>query len=152
MRPYCYPSDAWRWSLGFFVRPFHGADKAFRGTKQLVDCASPMDDRPKERAVQADGYPSLSHVLLHDNHSGTTLFPQVEFLFEDDEVPAYIEQAVRVELDKEGRVVAVKSAHPGINIGNFRVSQESDGSDTLHVDGYFPTQYAQSVIFLLYYR
>lgn len=100
-----------------------------------------MADLPsKERVAAVGGYPSIGHVLLHDNNSGTTLFPQVELLFEDDEIPSYIDQAVRVELDKDGRIAAIRSSQPGIKISNFRVSQESDGSDTLHVEGFFPTQ------------
>jgi hypothetical protein len=86
----------------------------------------------------------LNNVVLHDVTTGRILMPNVQFVYQGEEVaPQVLQRAwLTVQLQNDGSVLQINSTHPDARVNDFHISNDEATGETLHVEGLFPFEYS----------
>ncbi|ELR14041.1 uncharacterized protein ACA1_366530 [Acanthamoeba castellanii str. Neff] len=84
--------------------------------------------------------PILSNVVLHDVTTGKVLLPNVQFVYQGEELaPQVLQRAwITVHLQQDGSVAQINSIQPDARVNGFHLSNDETTGETLHVEGFFP--------------
>jgi hypothetical protein len=87
--------------------------------------------------------PILSNVVLHDVTTGKVLLPNVQFVYQGEELaPQVLQRAwITVQLQQDGSVAQINSVQPDARVNGFHLSNDETTGETLHVEGFFPFEY-----------
>ncbi len=92
---------------------------------------------------ETEAGPILSNVVLHDVTTGKVLMPNVQFVYQGEELaPQVLQRAwITVQLQQDGSVAQINSVQPDARVNGFHLSNDETTGETLHVEGFFPFEY-----------